>query len=106
MDSAWLIARARKRAGLSQRLLAKRAGTSHSTLAAYETGAKSPNFSTVVRVLEAAGFSVEVRLRAADPFEDRRRRGGELEDVLALAEAFPAEHEAELAYPPFRGAVA
>jgi transcriptional regulator with XRE-family HTH domain len=99
MHAREIVREARQRAGLSQRLLAQRAGTSHSTLAAYETGAKVPTLHTLLRVVEGAGFRLEMRVAAVAPFDDRRERGAELARVLELAELFPAKHDDELAYP-------
>lgn len=99
MDGAALIREARHRSGLTQRQLARRAETSHSTLAAYETGSKSPNLTTLVRIVEAAGFEVRPDLQPLGPFVDRRARGDALEAVLQLAEAFPVRHRRKLAYP-------
>jgi transcriptional regulator with XRE-family HTH domain len=91
MNSAATIRRARHQAGLTQRALAERAATSHTTLAAYETGAKTPRVDTFARILEAAGYTPEVELRArpdATP-EDREAKGQELLEALELAAAFP-----------------
>ena len=54
------IAEARKRAGLSQEELAERAGTSRTAVCAYEAGAKDPRAETVERLLDAAGFRLEL----------------------------------------------
>ena len=87
MDAARLIRSARLQAGLTLRQLAAAAHTSHSTLAAYETGAKCPTVETLNRIVEAAGFRIESRLgRPAERF-DHDARGRELADVLELAEA-------------------
>ncbi|WP_334144918.1 helix-turn-helix transcriptional regulator [Rhabdothermincola sp.] len=55
---ARLLAEARRRAGLSQRELAARAGTSRGTLAAYETGKRDPRLSTALRLLRECGASL------------------------------------------------
>ena len=47
---------ARQRSGLSLRAAAKRAGTSHSTLSAYEHGGRMPSLNTLSRILEALDF--------------------------------------------------
>ena len=62
MDGAALIRRARLRSGLSLRALAERAGTSHSTLAAYEAGRVAPTLDTLERILAAAGFTATTTL--------------------------------------------
>jgi transcriptional regulator with XRE-family HTH domain len=90
MDAARLLRSARMQAGLTLRQLAAAAHTSHSTLAAYETGAKCPSVETLNRIVEAAGFRVESSLaRRAEPF-DHAARGRELAEVLELAEVFVA----------------
>lgn len=107
MDAARLIRRARQRAGLTLRELARRAHTSHSTLAAYEQGRKTPNVDTLDRILTACGFNVDVTLaaRPTDVAADPAARGRELVEVLELAEMFPARHARTLSAPKF-GAVA
>ena len=56
--SSGLLERVRRAAGLSQDELASRAGTSRTTLSAYEHGRKSPNMTTVDRLLASAGFEL------------------------------------------------
>ena len=92
MDVGTLLREARHRAGLTIREVARRAGTSHSAVAAYESGAKSPNTTTLARIVEACGFSLRPQLVALAPFEDRRARAREIVRVLELAEVFPTEH--------------
>lgn len=60
-DSGRLLAEARHAAGVSQAVLAKRAGTSRTAISAYEQGAKSPSLDTAVRLLAAAGYELEAR---------------------------------------------
>jgi transcriptional regulator with XRE-family HTH domain len=50
-------------AGLSRSELARRAGASRPTLAAYAAGTKSPNLATAERILRAAGFELELAPR-------------------------------------------
>jgi hypothetical protein len=50
-----LIRRARRAAGFTQAELARRAATSQSAVAAYESGAKTPTVETLERLLHAAG---------------------------------------------------
>ncbi|WP_195210536.1 helix-turn-helix domain-containing protein [Actinomarinicola tropica] len=103
MDAATLIRTARRRAGLSQRDLAARAGTSHPTLCAYEAGRKVPRADTLARILRAAGFAVDVELRprADASLDARRAKGEELVAVLELAAAFPARHAPDITFPRF-----
>ena len=101
MDAAAMIRTARLRAGLTLRELGERAQTSHSTLSAYESGRTTPNVDTLDRVLRAAGFAADVTLqpRVGTGRDERVARGQELIDVLALAEMFPARHDAGLTFP-------
>lgn len=57
-----LLRAARKRAGVSQRSLADRAGTSQSVIARIELGDTSPTWETMSRLVTAAGFELEPRL--------------------------------------------
>ena len=97
MNAAQVLRRVRSRAGLSTRELARRAGTSHSTVTAYETGRKSPTIETFDRLVRAAGFTVGDDLVPV-PQGDR---GRELVEALELAARFPARHSRTLRYPRF-----
>ncbi len=61
--SMGLLERARRLAGLSRSELARRAGASRPTLAAYAAGTKSPNLATAERIVRAAGFELELAPR-------------------------------------------
>ena len=65
MDGGLLIREARLRAGLTQRELAVRLGTSHSAVARWETGAVGPSWDAVVAAIRQAGF--ELRVSVVDP---------------------------------------
>jgi hypothetical protein len=56
-----LIRQARRAAGLTQAEMARRASTSQSAIAAYESGAKTPTVETLERLLRAAGRRIEGR---------------------------------------------
>lgn len=103
IDAAVVIHSARLRAGRSLRQLAEAAGTSHSTIATYERGAKVPTVSTLDRIVRACGYEAGVTLTATGYATDaaRRQRGQELYDALELADAFPARHTAMLEAPRF-----
>jgi transcriptional regulator with XRE-family HTH domain len=62
LDAAGLLREARARAGLSQRALAGRAGTSQSVIARIEKGQVSPSTDTLVKLLAAAGFEAWTEL--------------------------------------------
>jgi transcriptional regulator with XRE-family HTH domain len=53
---------ARVRAGLSQRELARRMGTTQSTIARLEVGGRSPNIKTLQRLAKVTGSRLIVRL--------------------------------------------
>jgi len=55
---AHLLERVRHEAGLSQEELASLAGTSRTTISAYEHGRKSPTLATASRLLATAGFEL------------------------------------------------
>lgn len=58
--AARILRDARKRAGLTQRGLAQRAGVPQETIARIETSATQPRFDTLARLLDACGFELEV----------------------------------------------
>lgn len=107
MTAAQAIQDVRRRSGLGLRELARRAGTSHATLHAYERGTKEPRLDTVLRLAEAAGFTLELSLaRRPDVGPDRVLKGQELAEALTLAAAFPARLRRRLEAPVFGMAVA
>jgi transcriptional regulator with XRE-family HTH domain len=99
VDADTTLRAARRAASLTLRELAARAGTSHSTLAAYESGTKVPTVATLSRILRAAGADVTPQLTWRAPPE--ADRGDELAAVLRLAGQFPARHEPGITMPPF-----
>lgn len=75
--AAALLRSARERAGLTQRELAERAGTSQPAVARAERGRATLTVATLGRLLGAAGFDLvmEVRPRAVeDPVTEAYRR--------------------------------
>ncbi len=90
---------ARHRAGLTQRQLAQRCGTSHSTVAAYESGRKVPSATTLARLLHGAGLTPTVELTRRPDGGDSAARGRELIDALDLADMFPVSRPRELHAP-------
>lgn len=96
MEATRLIRRARLRAGLTLRQLAERAGTSNSTLSAYESGRVVPRADTLTRIVEAAGWHLTVELDRA-PVRDPQRRpaGEELWEAMLLAEMLPRRRRDE-----------
>lgn len=82
MDPSALLRQARTEAGLSQRLLARAAGTSRSTVAAYESGAMSPTVRQLDRLIDACGMQVRPVLE---------RRGADVDTALEAALAGTAD---------------
>lgn len=101
MSLQTLISAARQRSGLTLRSLAEKSQTSHSTLAAYESGRTAPGVNTVSRIVAAAGFDAEYSLVKRITSSEVGPRATELEQVLALAEMFPAKHSMQLEAPIF-----
>jgi transcriptional regulator with XRE-family HTH domain len=62
-DPGSLLRAARESAGLSQRNLARKARTAQSVVARIELGETSPSWSTLARLLKAAGFALSPALR-------------------------------------------
>ena len=91
----------RLRAALSLRELARRAGTSHATLLAYERATKVPTTTTFFRILEASGNVVDLDIQPRIRIRDGIPRGEELMAVLELAEQFPARISRKLQLPRF-----
>lgn len=57
-----LVREGRRRAALTQRELAERAGTTQSAIARLESGRTSPRLEDVVRLLRLTGFDLRVEL--------------------------------------------
>jgi len=65
-----LLGEARQGAGLSQRALAKRAGTSQPAIARYENGVATPSWETLQRLMAACGRRLRLSAEiAADPHD-------------------------------------
>ncbi len=97
MDVAHELVAARTSSGLSQRELARQAGTSQSTLSAYESGRKQPSAVTLDRLLTACGSRLTVEL--ATEHGRLSRAGRHLTEAIALAELLPYRPRRELTFP-------
>ena len=89
-----LIKAVRRRAGLTQADLARRAGTSQPVISAYEHGRRDPTHGTLRRLIEAGGErllldSASTPVSDIAPPADLREHGRRLVDVLSLADAIP-----------------
>ena len=94
----------RRRRGLTQAALARRAGTSQPVVSAYEHGRRDPTFGTLRRLVEAGGerLLIDARL-AADgppPAADLVEHGRRLVDVLLLADAIPTRRRSPVLHAP------
>lgn len=81
------VAALRHKAGLTQAALARAAGTSQPTIAAYESGAKSPTLRTLERLAGSVGLELDVVFVPPLTREDRRS----LELHRAIAEKLLAD---------------
>jgi transcriptional regulator with XRE-family HTH domain len=99
MEAYSVLRTARRRSGCTLRALARRAGTSHSALAAYEAGRVTPTVDTLERIARAAGFTLAVTFTPTVDSDAARAR--ELIDVLELAAQFPARSSPAIEYPRF-----
>ena len=86
-----LLAAARSRAGLAQRALARRARTAQSVIARIESGATSPSWRTLERLVRSAGFELRVSL-----VPKIRGRSHMLEDVPRILRLTPEQRLLEL----------
>jgi len=86
-----LVRAARDRAGLTQRALAHRCGTSQSVVARIENGRTDPSTSTLERLLAAAGFELRTVLELV-PVADSHM----LEDIARILALTPEERLREV----------
>ncbi len=105
MDAASIIREVRERAGLSQRALAERAGTSGPTVSFYESGDRIPRVDTLQRIVDAAGASITVTVELDSSHLSLEESGEALRVVLGLADHLPRESSPQLRYPVLRDSV-
>ncbi len=87
-----LVNEARELAKLTQRELARRAGTAQSVVARIELGITDPGYGTLSRLLAAAGFELTARLEPAVIVDTHMM--DDVERILALT---PEERLREVA---------
>jgi uncharacterized protein len=99
-----LIRDVRRRGGLTQAELARRAGTSQPVVSAYEHGRRDPTYGTLRKLVEAGGERLLIAaappaadLEPARSVEEHARR---LLDVLSLADAVPARARSRVLHAP------
>jgi predicted nucleotidyltransferase/DNA-binding XRE family transcriptional regulator len=96
LSAASLLRQARRRSGLSQVELARRAGVTQSVISAYEAGRRQPALSTLAHLIEATGLHLKVtvdeppREPLSGPMGQivRQRR----RELVAAAQAHGASH--------------
>ena len=66
VGGAHLIREARRRAGLTQRELAARVGTTQSAIGRLETGGSEPSFERVLELVQACGFDLDIHVVPLD----------------------------------------
>jgi transcriptional regulator with XRE-family HTH domain len=94
-----LIRDIRRRSGLRQAELARRAGLPRSVVSAYEHGRRQPGVDALAKLAAAAEMELRVGARSSvDPV----RAGRILAQVLDLAESLPGRRRGPLEYPSLR----
>jgi hypothetical protein len=88
--AATLLRQARTRAGLSQRALARKAGTAQSVIARIEAGLTSPTWDTLERLLAAADCEVSAQV------EPRVTESHMLNDVSSILRMTPEQRLQEV----------
>ena len=69
-----LIREARRRAGFTQRELARRVGMSQPAIARYERARAMPDLPTLHRIVEACGLTLRLELAEPDPQQEAAAR--------------------------------
>src|SRR5580704_11616975 len=99
-----IIQAVRRRQGLSQAELARRAGTSQPVISAYEHGRRDPTYETLRKLVEAGGerLQLDAVLPGSDlpPSTDLHEHARRLLDVLSLADAIPARRRSPVLTAP------
>lgn len=97
-SSADILRQARARAGLSQRQLAERAGTTQSVVARIENGSVAPLVQTLANLVAAAGLRLRISLDAGEPGAlASTEQSHELTDVSRILALTPEQRLQELA---------
>jgi transcriptional regulator with XRE-family HTH domain len=104
MNPGELLRSVRRRRGLTQADLARRAGTSQPVVSAYEHGRRDPSIGTLRRLVEAGGerLRIDAHLVAEGPppAADLQEHARRLVDVLLLADAIPPRRRSRVLHAP------
>jgi len=99
-----IIQEVRRRGGLTQAELARRAGTSQPVISAYEHGRRDPTVGTLRKLVEAGGERLQMGAVAPGsdlpPPADSREHARRLLEVLTLADAIPARRRSPVLTAP------
>ena len=99
MTPGELVRSVRRRRGLTQTDLARRAGISQPVVSAYERGRRDPTFGTLEKLVAATGerLRIEAVTGSSDlpPALTPEEHGRRLLDVLSVADAIPARRRAK-----------
>ncbi len=96
MDVGSIIKTLKRRSGLTAKELAARAGTSASTLSAYERGLVVPSVATLDRIIRASGLVATIQfLEAPSSFEPRNS----IEELLVFVDGAPSTRSQSLMAP-------
>jgi transcriptional regulator with XRE-family HTH domain len=88
-----LVREARRRAGLTQRELAEKAGTTQSALARLEAGRTAPSFDLVLRLVRLCGYDLDIMLVERD--DSDWAQALRLRDLTPARRIERAEHVAD-----------
>jgi|AntRauTorcE11897_2_1112592.scaffolds.fasta_scaffold146407_2 transcriptional regulator with XRE-family HTH domain len=91
LNPSHLLHEARQKAGLTQRELAERAGTSQSVVGRIESGATNPTVETLNHLISTAGFELHTEL-VIRPVENSHM----LDDVERILQLTPEERLEEV----------
>jgi transcriptional regulator with XRE-family HTH domain len=100
VDSGQLLQQVRRRHGLTQAELARRAGTSQPVISAYEHGRRDPTLKTLRKLVEAGGERLSIDALAPSPVlppcDDVHEHGRRLAEVLTLVDAIPSRRRSPI----------
>lgn len=69
-DAAYILRRARLKAGLSQHALAEKLGIKQPMVSRIETGSEQPSLQTLSRLVRACGYEIDAEIRPViDPHD-------------------------------------